>query len=166
MAAKEAQKSTTNYLLPIILGVVVLIAGFSYWNKTQVKQITKFEECVAAGYPVLEKYPRQCNTPDGKTFTQQVDNPPVAASEDITIKGELVCLPYKDQNAIHDANCALGLKDESGIYYSLNDTDPEYKNVAQPSGKQYVAVGKLTPKEDSTYDVKGTIEIQSLTPVN
>lgn len=29
-----------------------------------------FEACVAAGYPVLESFPRQCRTPDGQTFTE------------------------------------------------------------------------------------------------
>ncbi len=29
-----------------------------------------FEECVAAGNPVMESYPRQCRTPDGKHFVE------------------------------------------------------------------------------------------------
>lgn len=33
-----------------------------------------FAECVAAGYPVLESYPRQCNTPSGKSFTEDIGN--------------------------------------------------------------------------------------------
>lgn len=36
-------------------------------NGTQNK-IIDFEGCAAAGYPVLESYPRQCRTPDGRTF--------------------------------------------------------------------------------------------------
>ncbi len=32
--------------------------------------ITNYEECVDAGYPVLESYPEQCKTPDGKTFVR------------------------------------------------------------------------------------------------
>ena len=34
--------------------------------------IDSFEACVQAGYPVLESYPRQCRTPDGQTFVEQV----------------------------------------------------------------------------------------------
>lgn len=37
--------------------------------------ITSFDECVAAGYPVMESYPRQCRTPDGPTFTEIIDGP-------------------------------------------------------------------------------------------
>lgn len=36
--------------------------------------IMDFDECVAAGYPVLESYPRQCKTPDGKTFIEYIGN--------------------------------------------------------------------------------------------
>lgn len=40
-------------------------------------QVTSFEECVAAGYPVMESYPERCATPDGQSFTRDVSgNPP------------------------------------------------------------------------------------------
>lgn len=34
------------------------------------EEITNFDECVVAGYPIFESYPRQCKTPDGKTFVE------------------------------------------------------------------------------------------------
>lgn len=34
--------------------------------------ITSFDDCAAAGYPVLESYPRQCKTPEGKSFTETI----------------------------------------------------------------------------------------------
>jgi len=37
--------------------------------------INSFEECVKAGYPVMESYPRQCRTPDGRSFTENVSGP-------------------------------------------------------------------------------------------
>lgn len=36
------------------------------------KDITSYEECVAAGYPILKTYPPQCITPDGKRFVKKV----------------------------------------------------------------------------------------------
>lgn len=36
--------------------------------------ITSFEDCQKAGYPILESYPEQCKTPDGQTFTQDIGN--------------------------------------------------------------------------------------------
>jgi hypothetical protein len=37
--------------------------------------ITTFEECVAAGNPVMESYPRQCRTQSGETFVEDVEQP-------------------------------------------------------------------------------------------
>jgi hypothetical protein len=33
--------------------------------------ISNFNDCVNAGYPVMQTYPEQCRTPEGQTFTQQ-----------------------------------------------------------------------------------------------
>lgn len=38
-------------------------------------RITNFEECAAAGNAVMESYPRQCRTPDGKHFVEDVSGP-------------------------------------------------------------------------------------------
>jgi len=35
-----------------------------------VASITSFEECIAAGNPAMESYPRQCRTEDGKHFVE------------------------------------------------------------------------------------------------
>lgn len=34
--------------------------------------ITSFAECAAAGYPVMESYPRRCAVPGGETFTEEI----------------------------------------------------------------------------------------------
>ena len=34
--------------------------------------ITNFKECAAAGNPVMESYPEQCRTPDGRLFVRDV----------------------------------------------------------------------------------------------
>jgi hypothetical protein len=41
--------------------------------------IESFEECARAGYPILESYPRQCRTPDGKSFTESIETSATAA---------------------------------------------------------------------------------------
>lgn len=33
-------------------------------------EINSFDDCANAGYPVLESYPRQCITPDGRRFIE------------------------------------------------------------------------------------------------
>ena len=34
--------------------------------------IESFEECVAAGNPIMESYPRQCRTEDGENFVEVI----------------------------------------------------------------------------------------------
>jgi hypothetical protein len=36
-------------------------------------EITSFKECEAAGYPIIESYPRQCSTPGGKHFVEEIE---------------------------------------------------------------------------------------------
>ena len=34
--------------------------------------INSFEECAAAGYPIMETYPDQCRAPDGRVFVREL----------------------------------------------------------------------------------------------
>ena len=84
--------------LKIVLGLGVIVVALGIWmyfvmNKSEV-YITSYEECVAAGYPILESYPEQCKTPSGKTFVHQI----VVSYKDLIhvttpASGELVTSP-------------------------------------------------------------------------
>lgn len=59
-----------TYLL--IAGIVVAAVGLALWWQLPSRQsdIATFAECVAAGYPVTESFPRVCRTPEGKKFVE------------------------------------------------------------------------------------------------
>ncbi len=75
-------------LLSIVVGVVVL--SFASWlsvrsnyqssseeptqpNVTnEAENIKSYEECVEAGYPVMESYPEQCAVPGGESFVRDI----------------------------------------------------------------------------------------------
>lgn len=63
----------------ITLVIIVILAGaiifyfLNHQNASQ-KEITSFEECVAAGNPVMESYPSQCRTEDGRVFVEYIGN--------------------------------------------------------------------------------------------
>jgi len=42
--------------------------------QNQNSQINSFKQCIAAGNPAMESYPRQCKTVDGKHFVEQIDS--------------------------------------------------------------------------------------------
>lgn len=50
-------------------GVLVFILSQS---DNRQANISNYEQCVAAGNPILESYPEQCVTPDGRSFTREL----------------------------------------------------------------------------------------------
>lgn len=61
--------------LPVIIVVILIAAAGVWWffGAHSGAPITTFEECVAAGNPVMESYPRQCRA-EGQTFIEFVGN--------------------------------------------------------------------------------------------
>lgn len=53
------------------------------------EEIISFQECVDAGHPVLETFPRICKLPSGKTFVEEVIT--LACLEDSDCSGGLSC---------------------------------------------------------------------------
>jgi eight-cysteine-cluster-containing protein len=73
-------KTSSLIILAIVLAIIagVLMKISSVAGQYRGSSITSYEECVAAGNPVMESYPTQCRTPDGRTFVNpaQVEPPP------------------------------------------------------------------------------------------
>ena len=68
--------------LLVILSLAILVASGIYFAvsgkftgepaPTPRPDINSFEECAAAGYPIMESYPERCAMPDGRTFVRQI----------------------------------------------------------------------------------------------
>ena len=66
-------------LVITLLIIISLAGGFFLWSSSmqrqeQIHSIASFEDCAAAGYPIIESYPEQCRTPDGRTFVRDISN--------------------------------------------------------------------------------------------
>jgi hypothetical protein len=61
-------------LIIVILGGTVVYLILLNQKKVVAPSVNSFEECVSAGYQIMESYPRQCKIPDGKTFTEDIGN--------------------------------------------------------------------------------------------
>jgi hypothetical protein len=57
-----------KWIWVLVIAVLVIILFYS----GRVEKVANFEECVAAGNPVMESYPRQCRH-GGKTFVEVVE---------------------------------------------------------------------------------------------
>lgn len=69
-----------------IVLIVALAAGVAWYFFRPDEQIQpvpqnvlSFEDCVRAGYPVMESNPRQCKTPDGRTYAEEPTEEQLAA---------------------------------------------------------------------------------------
>lgn len=74
------RKNLTQALL-LLAAFIAVVGGIWYWQSSRNEQptpeqtaITNFEECIAAGNPAMESYPRQCRSDDGQTFTEEIDD--------------------------------------------------------------------------------------------
>lgn len=59
---------TMRTLLLFTIGLILTACS------TSGQAITNFEECIAAGNPAIESYPRQCRA-NGQTFVEVIDAP-------------------------------------------------------------------------------------------
>jgi len=65
----------------IIVGIIAIalvgVAG-SFWIHQSISapvgEISSFDDCAAAGYPVMESYPRQCRIPGREAFVKDIGN--------------------------------------------------------------------------------------------
>jgi hypothetical protein len=77
-------------LIVLLLAAGALVAAYGRFSgapKIDPTTVTSFEACAAA-YPVMESYPRQCRTPDGRTFAEEIAVLPVyenASADDIVV---------------------------------------------------------------------------------
>ena len=71
---KKGSNLKSKDLLYGTLVVILLIAGVACSatldRPTATQEMNSFDDCAKAGYPILESYPRQCRTPDGKVFVE------------------------------------------------------------------------------------------------
>lgn len=52
------------FFLAILVLPIALVSGC-------IDNINNFDDCANAGYPVMDSYPRQCSTPEGRVFTEE-----------------------------------------------------------------------------------------------
>ncbi|MFA6554749.1 MAG: Gmad2 immunoglobulin-like domain-containing protein [Candidatus Paceibacterota bacterium] len=61
----------TTGILAILL---LIVAIYLFTNQKNTPEAITFEDCVSFGNPVMESYPRQCISKEGKHFTEDIGN--------------------------------------------------------------------------------------------
>jgi hypothetical protein len=111
MEPTQTKRPSTIALIALVV-VLTLIAGLllslsRIAQQQRMYSIFTFEDCKAAGYPIMESYPEQCATPDGRTFVNETQQPvqdpnPIQISSSVgpgcALAGcsNIVCVEEKD----------------------------------------------------------------------
>jgi eight-cysteine-cluster-containing protein len=97
----------------LILAALALVIAMSVNLARQhgAEEIQTFEGCAKAGYPILESYPRQCRTPDGRAFIeilQPTEPAPADPIEPSPAPGDGFCGRSTKGTCLTDADCGKG----------------------------------------------------------
>ena len=131
-------------------------------------QIANFEQCVRAGYSVGESYPRQCWTPDGRHFVEEIKQNKISETDSITVSGKIICLP-KIGSTIQTMECAIGLQSVDGKRYGLKNlsrVDPQNKLSQIELDVQISGIfssEEMKGPDGNKYDIVGVIDVDSIT---
>lgn len=86
------QRGYSLIILIVIFGVLAVISGgFYFYLESKKVTIDSFEDC-AKKYPVMESYPEQCRTPDGRLFVSKLtdeEKSKLIPSQDVPSQNEL-----------------------------------------------------------------------------
>lgn len=108
-------------LVVVVLGLIGGV-GYYVYQRQNKSMITTFEECKAAGNPIMESYPEQCSV-DGKTYT----NPNQQLDKAVTDSTDETTQPKQKYLEVKELDIKLPLDAEiSGAYYEVRSpsTDP------------------------------------------
>lgn len=78
MAENEMNEMNRNLVIFMTISGVFLLSLLGYLLLTSLKKnpvlVGDFDSCMKAGYQVIETYPAQCKTPEGKNFVQETSS--------------------------------------------------------------------------------------------
>ncbi|MDO8509136.1 MAG: hypothetical protein Q7S27_05635 [Nanoarchaeota archaeon] len=134
----------------LLLGSIIAL---NISPKSQTPEINSFEECVFAGYPVLETYPEQCKTPDGKTFVRIISLEDYFFQEMVKIGNEnLGAMPIEGYDPDLYMGAFNGLKKEDfheveaiGGIWKLKNNELVFERTG-PQGQITSADGTINEK--------------------
>lgn len=97
----------SRIIIYFTLGIIFAAILAAVYSPKTSQDITSFEECIEAGYPVMESFPRQCNTPEGKNFVEEIEytEPNLTKMEDYYNSIDYSCQTDSDCEIKNIANC-------------------------------------------------------------
>ncbi|MCU0679204.1 MAG: hypothetical protein MUC28_02015 [Planctomycetes bacterium] len=69
--ARSVKTDFIFFCAALLLFLAVWLSSANY-RARKTAEINSYEACVQAGYSVLESFPEQCRTPDGRSFNREL----------------------------------------------------------------------------------------------
>lgn len=160
MIMKNQHKSNKRkaIIISIIAVVVVAAGGVAFYLYNRMQTASSYAECVNAGNPIMDSYPQQCRTPDGKTFVD-----PDATR---TLEGTAVCLPHKNTDGPQTLECAIGIKTTAGVYYGVSGDKENQLGTLTGSDTKVRITGQIEKATDTKYDISELISVKKIEILN
>lgn len=79
---------------------IIILAGIGYLvfeAMTSDDVVATYDECVAAGYETQDTFPATCTTPDGQTFTEEIDESDITSYEECVAAGYPILESFPEQ---------------------------------------------------------------------
>jgi hypothetical protein len=149
----------------IIIVVLVIVVGFIImtlqWKKNVIASIDSFEKCAQAGYPIMESYPEQCRTPDGRTFVRDISTENEATTTPITSgenapPGSIHNLPVPEGVAVARKALAKELNIKEGTIVIMSAYEREWPNGCLGLEQEgQICTQAITPGYEVTMQAQG-----------
>ena len=77
----------------LIIVFLLIIFGLAFlMDDSSGLEVSNFQECLDAGYPVMESYPRQCSVPTGETFVEETEDEFYGSSTNFPCETDEECI--------------------------------------------------------------------------
>ncbi len=86
---RDDEKMSNTLLIAGAIVAVLVIMAVIFVLQPSKERVTNFEECAEAGYQVMESYPRQCRTPGGERYIENVAHPPETGENETSNETQL-----------------------------------------------------------------------------
>ena len=94
--------------------ILIILALTIFLVNGCMPEVNSFYDCIKAGYPVMESYPRQCKTPDGRTFVEGEEHCIAPGGESMSL--------FEAREIAINSECGNRLK-ESYLEFSMCNAD-------------------------------------------
>ena len=84
-----------------------LIQALQEMRNTTDSLIDNFEKCASAGNPIMESYPRQCRTSDGKNFVEEINSRLMSPESQCQKYGGNWLPEFNECEAISEKQCSI-----------------------------------------------------------